>query len=50
MFSFFKDTNQVTADAFLSKKEAIIKDFGINLLDFIFFNQISKFLGNLTRI
>ena len=40
----------MTANPFFCKKEAIIKDFGINLLDLIFFNQISKFLGDLTRI
>ncbi|CAG5895126.1 Uncharacterised protein [Streptococcus pneumoniae] len=50
LFSFFKDTNQVTADAFLSEKEAVVKDLGINLLNLVFFDQVGELLGNLAGV
>ena len=37
---FFKNTNEVIVDPFFSEKEAVIKDFRINLLNFFFFNEI----------
>ena len=36
----------MAADTFLSEKEAIIKDLGINLLNLVFFNQVGELLGN----
>ena len=37
----------MTADAFLSEKEAVVKNLGINLLNLVFFNQVGEFLGPL---
>ena len=40
----------MTADAFLSEKEAIVKNLGINLLNLVFFNQVGEFLGHLAGV
>lgn len=36
----------MTADTFLSEKEAVVKDLGINLLNLVFFDQVGA-LGQL---
>ncbi|CEW66693.1 Uncharacterised protein [Mycobacterium tuberculosis] len=40
----------MTADTFLSEKEAVVKDLGINLLNLVFFDQVGELLGNLAGV
>ena len=40
----------MTANAFFGEKEAVIKDFGINLLNLVFFDEVGKLLGNLAGV
>ena len=40
----------MTANTFLREKETIVKDFGIDLLNLVFFDQLGEFLSYLAGI
>ena len=47
---FLQQPGQAFFDAFLSEIEAVVKDFGADLLQFTLSNQACQFLGNRSRV
>ena len=47
---FLQQPGQAFFDAFFGEIEAVVKDFGADLLQFAFGNQACQFLGDLSRV
>ena len=45
-FTFLQQSTNMTANAFFRKEETVVKDLGVYVLDLVFLDEASQFLGN----